>query len=64
MAKWLAVLLALIVVAAGVFYVWRHQPLQEALEAAGVLAPINPAALGVEERYKADVLVPGNAREP
>jgi chemotaxis protein MotB len=34
MAKWLAVLLALLVVAAGVFYVWQHQPLQEALEAA------------------------------
>ena len=34
MAKWLAVLLALLVVAAGLFYVWRHQPLQEALEAA------------------------------
>jgi chemotaxis protein MotB len=34
MAKWLAVLLALLVVAAGVFYVWQHQPLREALEAA------------------------------
>ena len=34
MAKWLGVLLALLVVAAGLFYVWRHQPLQEALEAA------------------------------
>lgn len=34
MAKWLAVFLALLVVAAGLFYVWRHQPLQEALEAA------------------------------
>jgi chemotaxis protein MotB len=34
MAKWFAVLLALVVVAAGLFYVWRHQPLQEALEAA------------------------------
>jgi transposase-like protein len=34
MAKWLMVLLALGVVVAGLFYVWRHQPLQEALEAA------------------------------
>ncbi len=34
MAKWLGVLLALLLVAAGLFYVWRHQPLQEALEAA------------------------------
>ncbi len=34
MAKWIGVLLALVVVAAAVFYVWRHQPLQEALEAA------------------------------
>lgn len=34
MAKWFAVLLALLIVAAGLFYVWRHQPLQEALEAA------------------------------
>lgn len=34
MAKWLAVLLALLVVAAGLFYVWQHQPVQEALEAA------------------------------
>jgi chemotaxis protein MotB len=34
MAKWLAALLALVVVAAGVFYVWRHQPVQEALAAA------------------------------
>jgi uncharacterized protein HemX len=34
MAKWLAVLLALLVVVAGLFYVWQHQPLQEALEAA------------------------------
>ena len=33
MAKWLAALLALLVVAAAVFYVWRYQPLQEALEA-------------------------------
>ena len=34
MAKWLAVLIALLVVAAGVFYVWRVQPLEEGLEAA------------------------------
>jgi chemotaxis protein MotB len=34
MAKWLAVVLALVVVAAGLFYVWRHQPLEEALAAA------------------------------
>ncbi len=34
MAKWLGVFLALLLVAAGLFYVWRHQPLQEALEAA------------------------------
>jgi chemotaxis protein MotB len=34
MAKWLAVLLSLVLVAAGVFYVWGHQPVQEALEAA------------------------------
>ena len=34
MTKWLAVLLALLVVVAGLFYVWQHQPLQEALEAA------------------------------
>ncbi len=34
MAKWLAVLLGLLVVVAGLFYVWQHQPLQEALAAA------------------------------
>jgi chemotaxis protein MotB len=34
MAKWIGVLLALVVVAAALFYVWRHQPLEEALEAA------------------------------
>ena len=34
MAKWLAVLVALLVVAAGVFYMWRVKPLEEALEAA------------------------------
>jgi chemotaxis protein MotB len=33
MAKWLAALLALLIVAAALFYVWQHQPLQEALEA-------------------------------
>jgi len=33
MAKWLAVLLVLVLVAAGVFYVWMFQPQQEALAA-------------------------------
>lgn len=33
MAKWLAVLLLLVLVAAGVFYVWLFQPQQEALAA-------------------------------
>src|SRR5262245_60638601 len=33
MAKWLAVLLLLVLVAAGVFYVWVYQPQREALAA-------------------------------
>jgi len=55
MAKWMAVLLALLVVAGGVFYVWGYQPQREALAATQAQLADRDRQLAERDRQVADL---------
>jgi chemotaxis protein MotB len=55
MAKWLAVLLVLVLVAAGVFYVWMFQPQQEALAATQAQLADRDRRITEQDRQMADL---------